>query len=80
MKKKKLTQSGSVMSGPPCSTRPDGREWTGVDDQLLKKLLKANTPIQMIGLKLGLKLGRSLGPVHYRPKRDRLTLKSLPRE
>jgi hypothetical protein len=61
--RKKVTQSGPVVSGPLYSNRPDGREWTSVDDQLLKKLLKANTPVQMIGLKLGLKLGRSLGSV-----------------
>jgi hypothetical protein len=76
MKNKKVTQFRPGVSGPRYSTRHDGREWTSADDQLLKKLVKANTPIQMIGLKLG----RSLGSVRYHVKRDRLTLKSLPRE
>jgi hypothetical protein len=76
MKTKKATKSQAVIRGPHYSTRHDGREWTGADDQLLKKLLKANTPVQMIGLKLG----RSLGSVRYHVKREQLSLKSVPRE
>jgi hypothetical protein len=76
MKTKRMDKSGTVVSGPHYSTRHDGREWTSADDQLLKKLLKANTPIQTIGMKLG----RSLGSVRYHVKRDRLTMKSIPRD